>query len=90
MKQINPKIIESIYNLINNKYLCIIANEFVQASKRGKPYMEYIVEKDHSTYQFVEKENENSISIDQFKMVLSSFGIKPESLTLTVKTQIFQ
>ena len=90
MNQIKPELINSIYKLINNKFLCIIANDFMQASKRGKPYMEYLEKEDHTSFQFIEKQNENSISIDQFKMILSSFGIKPESLTLTIKTQIFQ
>ena len=90
MNQIKPEIRESIEKLVKGKFLCIIANDFVQASKQGKPFMEYLEKEDHSTFQFIEKQNENSISIDQFKMILSSFGIKPESLTLTIKTQIFQ
>ena len=90
MDQIKPELINSIYKLINNKFLCIVANDFMQASKQGKPFMEYIEKEDHTSFQFIEKQNENSISIDQFKMILSNFGIKPESLTLTVKTQIFQ
>ena len=90
MDQIKPELINSIQKLVNGKFLCIIANDFMQASKQGKPFMEYIEKDDHSTFQFIEKKNENSISIEQFKMILSSFGIKPESLTLTIKTQIFQ
>ena len=90
MDKIKPEIIKSVEKLVHGKFLCIIANDFMQASKQGKPFMEYIEKDDHSTFQFIEKKNENSISIDQFKMILSSLGIKPESLTLTIKTQIFQ